>query len=82
MKAMLRDMSDLQGIGRLEVERSLQDWLAGYTEPPAGAPNAFTGRPRPLEVAEVTVEELPEQPGFYNSRFYIRPRRPTGRGPA
>jgi len=77
VKAIVRDALGA-GQGRLEAEAILRAWIADYAEPPAAAPNAFGGAPRPLAAAEVVVEDDPGQPGHFRAKFYIRPRGTPG----
>ncbi|MDX2147305.1 MAG: type VI secretion system contractile sheath large subunit [Planctomycetota bacterium] len=72
LKCMVRDK-----IGsfkeRADMEKWLNKWIMQYVEPdPANASEEAKAR-RPLAAAEVTVEEIPGNPGYYSSRFYLRP---------
>lgn len=72
LKQMVRDK-----IGsfkeRDDMEVYLNNWIKQYVENnPATASDADKAR-RPLAGAEVTVEEDPENPGYYKSNFYLRP---------
>jgi type VI secretion system protein ImpC len=51
----------------------LQSWISRYVEPnPAAASQADKAR-RPLAEAKVVVEEDPTNPGYYSSKFYLKP---------
>ena len=58
---------------RDDMERWLNDWIMNYVEPdPANATEDAKAR-RPLAAAEVTVEEVEGNPGYYSSKFFLRP---------
>ena len=72
LKCMVRDK-----IGSFQDEGSLQNWLQNwinrYVEPnPGGASQADMAR-RPLAEAKVVVEPDPSNPGYYASKFFLRP---------
>ena len=56
-----------------EMQRWLQDWILNYVD---GDPAHSTEPPKaqhPLAAAEVVVEEVEGNPGYYNSKFFLRP---------
>jgi type VI secretion system protein ImpC len=56
-----------------EMSAWLNSWIRQYVEPnPATASEEAKAR-RPLAAAEVQVEEDPENPGYYSSKFFLRP---------
>ncbi len=58
---------------RADMERWLNNWIMQYVEPdPANATEDAKAR-RPLAAAEVKVEEIPGNPGYYSSKFFLRP---------
>jgi type VI secretion system protein ImpC len=58
---------------RTDMEMWLNDWITHYVlANPATATEADKAR-RPLAGAEVKVEEIEGNPGFYSSTFYLRP---------
>ncbi|MCC6661575.1 MAG: type VI secretion system contractile sheath large subunit [Phycisphaerales bacterium] len=58
---------------RADMETWLNNWIMKYVEPdPANATEEAKAR-RPLAAAEVKVEEVPGNPGYYSSKFYLRP---------
>ncbi len=58
---------------RADMERWLNDWILNYVEAnPATASEDDKAR-RPLAGAEVKVEEDPSNPGYYSSKFFLRP---------
>lgn len=55
------------------MERWLNNWIQNYVEPnPATASEDDKAR-RPLAAAEVKVEEVEDDPGYYRATFYLRP---------
>jgi type VI secretion system protein ImpC len=59
--------------GPEEMQKWLQKWLTQYIEGnPVHASEAAKAR-KPLAAAEVTIQEDPENPGYYKSNFYLRP---------
>ena len=55
------------------METWLNNWIANYVETnPATASDADKAR-RPLAGAEVVVEEIEGNPGYYSSKFFLRP---------
>ncbi len=71
LKCMVRDK-----IGsfkeRADMERWLNDWIMQYVEPDPAASEDAKAR-RPLAAAEVVVAEVPGNPGYYSSKFFLRP---------
>lgn len=71
LKCMVRDK-----IGsfkeRTDMEAWLNKWIMQYVEPDANASEEAKAR-RPLAAAEVTVAEVPGNPGYYTSKFFLRP---------
>jgi type VI secretion system protein ImpC len=72
LKCMVRDQ-----IGsfkeRSDMQRYLNDWIKQYIEPdPANATDEAKAR-RPLAAAEIQVEEVEGNPGYYTSKFFLRP---------
>lgn len=58
---------------REDMEAWLNKWIMNYVEPdPANASEEAKAR-RPLADAEVVVEEVEGNPGYYSSKFYLRP---------
>lgn len=72
LKCMVRDK-----IGSFQTQGSLQSWLQGwinqYIEPnPDGASIESKAR-RPLAEAKVVVEADESNPGYYRSKFFLKP---------
>lgn len=58
---------------RADMQRWLQDWVMQYVDgDPANSSEEVKAR-RPLAGAEVVVEEVEGNPGYYTSKFYLRP---------
>ena len=72
LKCMVRDkVGSYQDKGSLEGW--LQSWITRYVEPnPAAASQEDKAR-RPLAEAKVVVEEDPSNPGYYKSKFFLKP---------
>ena len=72
LKCMVRDkIGSYQDRGSLEGW--LQSWIIRYVEPnPAAATQDDKAR-RPLAEAKVVVEEDPSNPGYYKSKFFLKP---------
>jgi type VI secretion system protein ImpC len=58
---------------RADMQVWLNNWIGRYVEHnPATATESDKAR-KPLAGAEVVVEEVEGNPGYYNSKFYLRP---------
>lgn len=58
---------------REDMEKWLNRWIMNYVEPsPANASEEDKAR-KPLAAAEVVVEEVEGNPGYYSSKFFLRP---------
>jgi type VI secretion system protein ImpC len=58
---------------RGDMERYLNNWIMNYVDgDPANSSEATKAR-KPLAAAEVVVEEIPGNPGYYSSKFFLRP---------
>lgn len=72
LKCIVRDK-----LGSFQDQQSMQKWLTRWITQyvdgdPANSSDDTKSR-RPLSAAEVVVEEVEGQPGFYTSKFYLRP---------
>ncbi|MBM0106732.1 type VI secretion system contractile sheath large subunit [Steroidobacter sp. S1-65] len=72
LKCMVRDK-----VGsfkeRADMERFLSDWIMGYVlGNPENAGETMKAQ-KPLAGAEVKVEEIEGNPGYYSARFHLRP---------
>ena len=58
---------------RKDMERWLNDWILQYVDgDPENSTEDVKAR-KPLSAAEVVVEEVEGNPGYYTSKFYLRP---------
>ena len=57
---------------RADMERWLNEWITQYVEADPGASEEGKAK-RPLAAAEVVVEEVEGNPGYYTSKFFLRP---------
>ena len=58
---------------REEMQRWLNAWILNYVDGDPAHSSEGTKARLPLAAAEVVVEEVEGNPGYYNSRFYLRP---------
>jgi type VI secretion system protein ImpC len=58
---------------RDEMERWLSKWVMQYVDGDPANSSESTKAMKPLSAAEVVVEEDPDNPGYYKSKFYLRP---------
>jgi type VI secretion system protein ImpC len=58
---------------RDEVQRWLQEWVMQYVDGNPASSSEETKASKPLSAAEVIVEEDPSNPGYYSSKFFLRP---------
>jgi type VI secretion system protein ImpC len=58
---------------RDDMQRWLNDWISNYVDANPATSTEETKARKPLAAAEVVVEEDKENPGYYRSRFYLRP---------
>ena len=72
LKCMVRDK-----VGSFQDETSLQGWLQNwinqYVEPNPGGASQHDMARRPLAEALVVVEPDPSNPGYYASKFFLKP---------
>jgi type VI secretion system protein ImpC len=58
---------------RADMEKFLNNWIMNYVDgDPANSSEAVKAQ-KPLAAAEVVVEEIPGNPGYYSSKFFLRP---------
>ena len=55
------------------MQRWLNDWISQYVDGDPSNSSEDTKARRPLAAAEVKVEEVPGNPGYYSSKFFLRP---------
>src|SRR5438093_10564255 len=58
---------------RNEMEKWLNNWISQYVLSNPASAGEETKAKYPLSAAEVTVEEVEGNPGYYTSKFYLRP---------
>ncbi len=56
-----------------EMQRWLQSWIISYVDGDPAHSSEETKARKPLAAAEVVVEADQENPGYYNSKFFLRP---------
>jgi type VI secretion system protein ImpC len=72
LKCMVRDKVG-SAMERGDMERYLSDWIQGYVlGDPSAAGEAGKAR-QPLAAAEVKVEDVEGNPGYYKATFHLRP---------
>ena len=55
------------------MEKWLNRWIMNYVEPSPSTASEEDKARKPLAAAEVVVEEVEGNPGYYNSKFFLRP---------
>jgi len=58
---------------RADMEKWLNKWIMNYVDGDPANSSEVTKAQKPLAAAEVTVEEIPGNPGYYSSKFFLRP---------
>ena len=58
---------------RDEMQRWLNNWIMNYVDGDPTNSSEATKAKRPLSAAMVTVEEVEGNPGYYSSKFFLRP---------
>jgi type VI secretion system protein ImpC len=58
---------------REDMQRWLQSWITNYIDGDPQHSSEETKASRPLAAAEVVVEEVEGNPGYYTSKFFLRP---------
>lgn len=58
---------------RQDMQRWLSQWILKYVDGNPATSSETVKAKKPLAAAEVIVEEVEGKPGYYNSRFYLRP---------
>jgi type VI secretion system protein ImpC len=58
---------------RADMQRWLQQWITQYVDGDPANSSEDTKARKPLAAAEVVVEEVEGNPGYYSSKFYLRP---------
>jgi type VI secretion system protein ImpC len=72
LKCIVRDkIGSFQERG--DIERWLNKWIMTYVDGDPVNSSQLTKARKPLAAAEVHVEELPDNPGYYAAKFFLRP---------
>ncbi|MCM8857357.1 MAG: type VI secretion system contractile sheath large subunit [Candidatus Thiodiazotropha sp.] len=58
---------------RDDMEKWLNKWIQKYVEPSPGTASEEDKARKPLAAAEVVVSEVEGNPGYYTSKFFLRP---------
>jgi type VI secretion system protein ImpC len=58
---------------RKDMQIWLQNWIKQYVDGDPAHSSESTKAERPLSAAEVVVEEIEGNPGYYTSKFFLRP---------
>jgi type VI secretion system protein ImpC len=58
---------------RADMEKWLNNWIRNYVDGDPANSSEATKAQKPLAAAEVFVEEVPGNPGYYTSKFFLRP---------
>lgn len=58
---------------RDDMQSWLQDWILQYVDGDPAHSSENTKARKPLAAAEVVVEEVEGNPGYYSSKFFLRP---------
>src|SRR5262245_25479774 len=58
---------------RSDMQRWLQNWIMNYVDGDPAHSTETTKAQKPLAAAEVVVDEVEGNPGWYTSKFYLRP---------
>lgn len=58
---------------RDDMQKWLNDWLMNYVDGDPGNSSQETKARRPLAAAEVVVEDVEGNPGYYQAKFFLRP---------
>jgi type VI secretion system protein ImpC len=58
---------------REDMQRWLNEWIMNYVDADPGNSSQETKARRPLAAAEVVVEDVEGNPGYYSAKFFLRP---------
>jgi type VI secretion system protein ImpC len=58
---------------RADVQHWLNNWIQNYVDGDPANSTEETKARKPLSAAEITVEEVADNPGYYTSKFFLRP---------
>jgi len=72
LKCMVRDKVG-SSMERADMERYLSEWIKGYVLPNPATAGENSRAQQPLSAAEVKVQDIEGNPGFYSATFHLRP---------
>ncbi|PWR01170.1 type VI secretion system contractile sheath large subunit [Meridianimarinicoccus roseus] len=72
LKCMVRDKVGSYK-SKDDMQRWLKKWIDQYVDYSAAHSSEAEKARKPLAAADVVIEEDPENPGYYKSRFYLKP---------
>lgn len=72
LKCMVRDKVG-SFKSRDDMQRWLQEWISQYVDYSAAHSSEAEKARKPLAAAEVVIEEVEGNPGYYSSKFFLRP---------
>jgi type VI secretion system protein ImpC len=72
LKAIVRDKIG-SSMGAGEIQRWLQNWVKQYVHGNPTHASDVEKAKKPLAAAEVIVEELEGNPGYYRAEFHLKP---------
>ena len=55
------------------MQRWLNNWIMNYVDGSPETSSETTKAEKPLAAAEVVVEEIAGNPGYYSAKFFLRP---------
>ena len=58
---------------REDMSKFLNNWIMNYVDGDPANSSQITKAQKPLAAAEVVVEDIPGNPGYYSSKFFLRP---------
>ncbi|RKP44638.1 type VI secretion system contractile sheath large subunit [Trinickia fusca] len=58
---------------RSDMERWLNDWIMNYVDGDPANSSQETKARKPLAAAQVVVDEIEDNPGYYAAKFFLRP---------
>jgi type VI secretion system protein ImpC len=58
---------------RDDMQKWLNEWILHYVDGDPASSTQETKARKPLAAAEVVVEEVEGNPGYYTSKFFLRP---------
>ncbi|MEP6721565.1 MAG: type VI secretion system contractile sheath large subunit, partial [Variovorax sp.] len=58
---------------REDMQRWLNKWIMNYVDGDPANSSEETKSRKPLAAAEIVVEEIEGNPGYYSSKFFLRP---------